>query len=100
MSVQFGMETFHVMSVVIHVQFHVYTMDESVGVFVRGSKGRCQSVWYVWYVLKKSENRMMRDKVAQSWTKDIEELRTKCFLGWELITKRLGKLTETTGKLC
>ena len=43
MSVQFGMETFHVMSVVIHVQFHVYTMDESVGVFVRGSKGRCQS---------------------------------------------------------
>ena len=44
MSVQFGMETFHVMSVVIHVQFHVYTMDESVGVFVRGSKGRCQSV--------------------------------------------------------
>ena len=43
---------------------------------------------------------MMRDKVAQSWTKDIEELRTKCFLGWELITKRLGKLTETTGKLC
>ena len=53
MSVQFGMETFHVMSVVIHVQFHVYTMDESVGVFVRGSKGRCQSVWYVWYVLKK-----------------------------------------------
>ena len=43
MSVQFDVETFHVMSVAIHVHFHVYTMDESVGVFMRGSKGRCQS---------------------------------------------------------